>query len=513
MPTTLDWVIDSDTHITEPPDVWTSRLPAKYRDQAPRIVHDKTWDWDIWQIGESRASITVGHTAVAGWKEPFPAAPKRFEDVPKAAHDANARLAYMDSIGVWAMALYPNVGGFGNEAFLKLDDPELMLACVRAYNDFLIDWISPDPRRFISILATPFWDPEGFGARDRAPRRGTPRRAVHGEPRSKFSFRSSPIRTGTRSGPRPGRGSPDQLPHRQRQPHGGVHAANMKTYGISRSTRARRGPVPRERQPARRPAVLGRARARFPKLEVVSVESGIGFIPFILEAADYAFGEAAMRRERPEFELLPSEYFQRQVYGCWFFEETAPQRLVDKIGAGNILFETDYPHPVCLYGNVREKIDAALAGHPPGRRASALGRTPRSLQGARARPPWCRSPIFRRRAPAELASSFSLLEEYPDRRDVFGRTGLLFHGVFRLERGADPVAVRAKHRERFVAWSADPGCWAISRCDGERRLEQLRVGEHARGHAELHRLAGLDPMRGVEQLGGALRADLPVASR
>ena len=61
---------------------------------------------------------------------------------------------------------------------------------------------------------------------------------------------------------------------------------------------------------------------RFPDAKFVSVESGIGFIPFILEAADYAFGEAAMREERPEFELLPSEYFHRQVYGCWFFEET-----------------------------------------------------------------------------------------------------------------------------------------------------------------------------------------------
>src|SRR5262245_25548976 len=102
----MDWVIDSDTHITEPPDVWTARLPKKVLDRAPRIVHDKTWGWDIWQIGESRASITVGHTAVAGWPEPFPAAPKRFADVPKAAHDARARLDYMDSIGVWAMALY-----------------------------------------------------------------------------------------------------------------------------------------------------------------------------------------------------------------------------------------------------------------------------------------------------------------------------------------------------------------------------------------------------------------------
>jgi predicted TIM-barrel fold metal-dependent hydrolase len=104
--------------------------------------------------------------------------------------------------------------------------------------------------------------------------------------------------------------------------------------------------------------------ARFPKLEVVSVESGIGFIPFILEACDYAFEYSKVRRERPIFDMKPSEYFARQVYGCYFFEEFAPQQLIDSIGVDRILFETDYPHPVCLYGNVREKIDAGLAGKP-----------------------------------------------------------------------------------------------------------------------------------------------------
>jgi predicted TIM-barrel fold metal-dependent hydrolase len=71
-----------------------------------------------------------------------------------------------------------------------------------------------------------------------------------------------------------------------------------------------------------------------------------------------------VRRERPEYKLLPSEYFHRQVYGCYFFEELAPQRMLDFIGVDNVLFETDYPHPVCLYGNVREKIDAGLSGQP-----------------------------------------------------------------------------------------------------------------------------------------------------
>jgi len=36
------------------------------------------------------------------------------------------------------------------------------------------------------------------------------------------------------------------------------------------------------------------------------------------------------------------------------------------------LFETDYPHPICLFGNVREKIDAGLAGQPDAVRHKVL---------------------------------------------------------------------------------------------------------------------------------------------
>jgi predicted TIM-barrel fold metal-dependent hydrolase len=104
--------------------------------------------------------------------------------------------------------------------------------------------------------------------------------------------------------------------------------------------------------------------ARYPRLRVISVESGIGFIPFILESCDYTYGYSRVRESRPEMKLLPSEYFRRQVYGCYFYEEHAPQNLLSTIGEDNVLFETDYPHPVCLYGNVREKIDAGLRGQP-----------------------------------------------------------------------------------------------------------------------------------------------------
>jgi predicted TIM-barrel fold metal-dependent hydrolase len=381
----LDWVIDCDTHITEPGHVFVDRVPARFRDRAPRLVRNPESGHDIWHVGNSTPLVPVGITAIAGWPEPFPAAPRNMDEVPPASHDAKARLAYMDSLGIWAMALYPNVGGFGNQAFLSLGDPELMLACVRAYNDFLIEWIEPDPRRFIPVLATPFWDVEATVVEiHRAAGMGHKGILFTGEPQKhgmpplgarhwdplwsaaqdtglpiSFHIGSSDFTEGY---------SPERLQV------DGIAATNARvTVGLFLDNGKQLTDL-----------LLSGVLPRFPELRVVSVESGIGFIPFILEAVDYAFEYSQVRRTKPEFEMLPSDYFRRQVYGCYFFEEFAPQRMVERIGVDNILFETDYPHPVCLYGNVREKIDAGLAGQPKAVRRKLLFENAAELYGVAA---------------------------------------------------------------------------------------------------------------------------------
>jgi predicted TIM-barrel fold metal-dependent hydrolase len=99
---------------------------------------------------------------------------------------------------------------------------------------------------------------------------------------------------------------------------------------------------------------------RNPKLRLVSVESGIGWLPFVKEALDHGFDYANVSVEKPEFTKHPSEYIREQIWACSFFEEFASNTFLEAIGSDRVLFETDYPHPICLYGNVREKIDAAF---------------------------------------------------------------------------------------------------------------------------------------------------------
>jgi len=148
-------IIDVDTHVTETPDLWTSRVPARMREAVPRIDTDaqgRQW----WVLGDKRlASPGLSATAGVGDMKHWP---QTYAEMHPGAYDAKARLQYMDQLGIWAMVMYPNVGGFGSQQFLKLGDAELMLACVQAYNDWQTEWASADARRLLPTTSLPFWD-------------------------------------------------------------------------------------------------------------------------------------------------------------------------------------------------------------------------------------------------------------------------------------------------------------------------------------------------------------------
>jgi len=385
-------VIDCDTHVTEPPDVWTSRLPAKFRDRAPMIVHDEKNGWDVWKIGAAQSMLTVGHTAVAGWPEPFPSAPRTFAEVPLAAHDAKARLDYMDSIGVWAMAIYPNVGGFGNEAFLRLGDPELMLACVQAYNDFQIDWIRPDPRRFIPILATPFWDPVASAREiERSAARGHRGVLFTGEPQ-RFGFPTladphwDPLWAAAQDAGLPisfhiGSGSLTEEFTPERMKNYGMGALNARTtVGLFLENGKQLNDL-----------LFSGVLARFPKLEFVSVESGIGFLPFILEAADYTFNysqvwRSARSSDEAERVLPPPGVQLLFLRGVRAAEaDRADRRRPDPVRDG-----LSAPG-LSVRQRARERSTPASPANRPTCDASCSGRTPRSCTRCRNRTARCRS--------------------------------------------------------------------------------------------------------------------------
>ena len=96
-------------------------------------------------------------------------------------------------------------------------------------------------------------------------------------------------------------------------------------------------------------------------LKLVSVESGVGWLNAYLEAADWQFINSQTRMEHPEYDLLPSEYFRRQIYGCFWFESDGLSAALDQL-PDNITWETDYPQPTCMHP--ADYAETAFAGVP-----------------------------------------------------------------------------------------------------------------------------------------------------
>ena len=107
-------IIDVDTHITEPPDVWTDRMSkSKWGDAIPHI--ERVDGVDAWFVGDERVG-SPGPGSMAGFNGVVPSGPKTFDDIHPAMYDAAARLKLMDELGVDSQVLYSNVGGFGGQA-------------------------------------------------------------------------------------------------------------------------------------------------------------------------------------------------------------------------------------------------------------------------------------------------------------------------------------------------------------------------------------------------------------
>ena len=360
MPTEL--IIDADSHITEPADVWVSRVPKKYVEDVPRVVRRGTAD--TWVLGEESLA-PVGVTAPAGWPTFPPEYPQTYEDCHPGAYDAKARLDYMDEAGIWAQVLYPNVGGFGSQNFLKLKDEELKLLCVTAYNDFLLEWAAADIERLLPVVATPFWDIAATVKEiERSAERGARGILFTGEPH-RYGLpvigarHWDPLWEVARAADLPihfhigNAGSTLEEASPERYKEHGVPAAQAYTAvslflknGVQCSDLITSG-------------VLN----RYPELKFVSVESGIGWLPFMLEATDYSWlGAFRPGRERTAEDVLPSELFRQSVYVTYWFESVAPKHFLDVVPIDNVLFETDFPHTTCLFGNIQETIRSGL-GH------------------------------------------------------------------------------------------------------------------------------------------------------
>lgn len=367
-------VIDVDTHVTEPADLWTSRIERRWHDVIPHIERIK--GRDFWVIN-GRKALAPGAVSLAGYDgHPPNEFPPTFADIDPSAYDAQARLAYMDREGIHAQVLYPNVGGFGSQNFLSMENEALKLDCVRVYNDYLGEWASAAPDRLLPVCALPFWDVAASVAEvERCAALGHRSVLFPSQPQD---FRQ-PFLAHPHWNPLWECAESLDLPI-------SFHIGGQAALGV------REGEfVPRDKGGIGTKAAFVRFSAlafvgnalgiseiicggvchRFPKLNFVSVESGAGWIPTLLESLDWQWHNAGAAKEHPDFELLPSEFFRRQVYACFWFERDMIARAAE-LYPDNLMYETDFPHPTSMSPgpatiaqHPREYAAEALTGLPP----------------------------------------------------------------------------------------------------------------------------------------------------
>lgn len=377
-------IIDADTHYTEPHDLWTSRAPATLRDRVPQVkVHNggKAWVIDgdkLIGFGANPASVIMKDGSKLNSMDAFLAT--QIEDVHPSSYDMKARVAMMDSEGIYAQVAYPNIMGFGGSRASEID-PELRLATIQMYNDAVAEAQAESGNRFIPMCIIPWWDIKAAIAEvERAVGLGLRGIAMGSDPQEQQAVNGEPL--------------PD-LGERHWDPlweicealevpinfHVGANDSSMLWIGelgwpsMSNNLKAALQQPMLSMQNGR---VVGNIICsglldRYTKLRFVSVESGIGWIPFLLECMEYQFRETA---GESKFELTPAEYFRRNFMGSFWLENRNLANDIKAVGVDNVMFQTDFPHPTCLFPT--GDIEARVSDLTPDERSKVL-----SLNAAR----------------------------------------------------------------------------------------------------------------------------------
>jgi predicted TIM-barrel fold metal-dependent hydrolase len=336
-------IIDVDTHVTEPPDLWTSRMPSKYGDMIPRVVEEASGD-EVWYLGDIKLS-GAAKWAAAGYKDAPPMYPRRYADADAGAWDPAVRLQRMDEYGLEAQVLYPNILAFYMPLFFRLNDLEFTKDCVLAYNDFLADFAAEDPKRLVPLMMLPFWDIKASVAEiERAADRGHKGIVFAGS----FEKVNLPLLWDDHWHPLFAAAQDAELSINFHVGFGELTQDELiKRTEVDGAEHTRQTSV----------GMMGNARAiadvimsglcqRYPTLPFVSVESGIGWLPYLMDSLDWHWKNYGGPRDFPDREL-PSFYFKRQIYGSFWFEKETVGPAITRL-PDNCMFESDYPHPTSL---------------------------------------------------------------------------------------------------------------------------------------------------------------------
>jgi predicted TIM-barrel fold metal-dependent hydrolase len=352
-----DWLISVDDHVFEPPELWSSRLPGRYREVGPRVV--RIDGLDTW-VYEDTAVPMTGISAVADKpKDEWSMLATNYEDLHPSVYELGPRLEAMNTAGVLAAVQFPTYPRFCGQVFAEAKDKDLALLGVQAWNDFMIDeWGQGAPGRIIPLAMVPLWDAQLAAAEaTRAIEKGA-RGIIFCENAAALGLPSIHDHDNYW----------DPL----------FHVANDTGLPICMHVgSSSKIPLTAPDAPLMIGMAIGIMNAvatmvdwmlsgqffRFPNLKIALSEGEIGWMPFALtwlermterqrwaQRTDFHFdmahGEYAEKdlvRKIIDPDYSTHQMFRDHIYGC-FIEDPIGISHLDELGIDNIMIETDFPH-------------------------------------------------------------------------------------------------------------------------------------------------------------------------
>ena len=370
-------IISADDHIDLqwlPRELWQRRVPERWRERAPRVVD--TADGPYWMCGDDRWDAWGGRTGAAGAMGGRRLALERggvLEPGVLRPTTTALRLADMDRDGVDATVMY------GPIVPLLIPDPELRRVCYRAYNDWLAEFCATAPARLVGAGLVPIDDPVSAAAEVQylhsiglrtcmllAARVATPLwddaweplwEAAAGTDTSIGFHLGGGLRTHVSSGPK------------------AVHPGNMGVR-VACSTLQMDEPLCA--------MIFSGALERHPRLKIVLAETGIGWLPYVLERFDDTYDKFV---DAPEYwrrhgglaiKMPPSAYFRRHVWAT-FQTDHVGLRLLDTLGDDRVMWASDYPHADSTWPESQKAIEENFKDVTPTARRAILCENARQL--------------------------------------------------------------------------------------------------------------------------------------
>ena len=383
----LPLMISVDDHVVEPPNLWSARLPERFRDRGPKVrrikgrlkggtpggfldVEEASDDpaaiWvDQWVYGDMRAVIPSGMMQVHHLRELHFLSLCTYDDMPRGVWQQEARLADMDLNHCEASIVFPTVPRFCGQTFLEAEDKEVALACVRVYNDWMIDeWCGGAGQgRLIPLTLIPLWDVELAAAEVR-------RCANKGSGAVAFSECPPWLDLPSIFS---GYWDPLWVACEETETVVNMHIGSSSKFGEPRGSDV--------------PPFVGKSMSfqnallcmgdwlasglleRFKTLKIVLSEGQVGWMPFVAGRFDNEWELKDLWEQdlHDRVPRLPSTYIPGRIYGC-IFDDLVGLKLRHEIGMSQIMWENDYPHGDTSFPHSKQManklIDAAgLSDH------------------------------------------------------------------------------------------------------------------------------------------------------